>query len=237
MNILQYSGIGSLLFQFLTGVFEAQALAFTIPPEDEIVKEILTMELIVQLIEFIFYVYLVYLIFTNDVSKSVTSHRYIDWAITTPVMLISFIMFFKYLREPERKIRLFDSIQEESSNIIKVVLANACMLLFGFLAEQSIIDRSFGIAIGFIPFAYVFKILYAEYAKYTPLATNIFYFSFSIWSLYGVGATLPFIAKNTMYNILDFFAKNVYGLFLYFFLYSKRIQQDPKTLSEFPTLE
>jgi bacteriorhodopsin len=220
MNYLNISAYSSLGLQFLTGLFEARGLAFDVKQEDKIVKDVLTVELLVQLIEFIFYIYLVYLIFSNKVYDSVTSHRYFDWALTTPTMLVGFIVFFKYLKEPMRNIRWFESVKEEYVNILKIVIANGLMLLFGYLAELSIIDKYIGITLGFIPFAYVFKILYADYAKGNKLATNIFYVSFLVWSLYGVGAVLPFAAKNTVYNILDLFAKNGYGLFLYFYLQS-----------------
>ena len=41
---------------------------------------------------------------------------------------------------------------------------------------------------------------------------------FFVWSLYGVAALLGDKLKNISYNILDIFAKNFYGLFLYFFI-------------------
>lgn len=222
MNTLNASAIGSLVAQFITGLIEGKGLFFAVKPEDAIVQDVLAMELVVQSVEFLFYVYLVYLIVKNKVSRDVTSHRYIDWAITTPVMLVSFAIFFKYLREPERRgIRLFDSMKEERSNLIRIVLANAAMLLFGFLAERSFIPTGLGVALGFLPFVYAFKVLYLEYARHTRLGLQIFSFSFVVWALYGVGALLPFVQKNTLYNVLDLFAKNAYGLFLYFFLRSR----------------
>lgn len=215
---LNTSAFTSLGLQAITGIFEAQALFTNLRPEDLILKDILAMELIVQVIEFIFYTYLVYMIVSGHVSKAITSHRYVDWTITTPVMLVSFILFFKYLKNPTRGIRIFQSIKEEKTNIIKVVIANALMLLFGFLAERSIITPAIGITVGFIPFLYMFKIIYTDYAKDTAFAKLMYYVSFITWGLYGVAAALPFNPKNTMYNILDLFAKNAYGLFLYFFI-------------------
>jgi bacteriorhodopsin len=220
MNYLNASAFGSLGLQFATGIFEATGLFSKVRPEDEIVKDVLRVELIVQAIEFVFYVYLVYLIISNGLTNAITSHRYLDWALTTPTMLIGFVVFFKYLQNPKRNIRWFESVKEEQYTIFKIVLANGLMLLLGFLAERSIIDKYVGVTLGFIPFAYVFKTLYADYAKGNKLATNVFYASFVIWSLYGVGAVLPFAAKNTIYNILDLFAKNGYGLFLYFYIKS-----------------
>jgi bacteriorhodopsin len=46
-----------------------------------------------------------------------------------------------------------------------------------------------------------------------------------VWAIYGVAAVLPYHIKNTMYNILDIFAKNFFGIFLSYVLYkaSKQI--------------
>lgn len=133
-------------------------------------------------------------------------------------MLVSFIIFFKYLKNPEKKIRLWESIKEEKENIIKIVIANGFMLLFGLLGELGIINSCVGVAIGFIPFAYVFKLLYSKYVDSRNISNQIFYASFLIWGLYGVAAVLPFAPKNTFYNILDLILKNAYGLFLYFYI-------------------
>lgn len=215
---LNYSAFFSLLMQIITGFIEGKGLTININPENFILQDILLIELIVQVVEFIFYLYLVYLIVSNKVSSSITSHRYIDWSITTPMMLISFILFFKYLKNPKRNIRLFESIKEEKSNIIKILIANGLMLLFGFLAERSIINPYVGVTLGFLPFAYMFKILYSNYAKFNYISLILHYIFFFIWGFYGVAAVLPFATKNTVYNILDLFSKNAYGLFLYYYI-------------------
>jgi hypothetical protein len=226
MNSLNASAIGSLLVQLVTGLVEGSGLFFKIDPQDLIVQEILGLELLVQTVEFFFYLYLVYLIVGKKVTSVVTSHRYIDWVITTPTMLVSFALFFKYLREPQRNIRLAESAREEQSNLIKLVIANTLMLLLGFLAELSIIPTGAGVVLGFLPFAYAFNLLYSEYARHTRTGTALFGFSFVVWALYGVAAFLPFVQKNTMYNVLDVFAKNAYGLFLYFFLQGRQKAED-----------
>jgi bacteriorhodopsin len=218
MSILNISAFISLIVQFITGLVESTGLYTRIDEKDKILQDILLMELIVQSIEFIFYMYLVYKILNGFIIKDITLHRYVDWFITTPTMLISFVLFFKYLKDKERNIRFFESINEEKTNIIKLVLANALMLLLGFLGELNIINKYIGVTLGFLPFAYVFKILYSEYAKHTELAKKLFYLFFGIWGMYGVAAVLPFEQKNTAYNILDLFAKNFYGLFLYAFI-------------------
>lgn len=219
MNLLNTSAIGSLLIQLITGILEGTGLTYNVKPTDKVVQEVLAMELVVQIVEFIFYCYLVYRILIGDVSKNITSHRYFDWLLTTPVMLVSFIVFFKYLNNPKRKTTLLQSLKEEQTNIIKIVLANAFMLLFGYLGEIGLIDNCLGIALGFIPFAYVFKLLYT-YTGTNIISNTLFYIMFIIWGLYGVAAVLPFESKNTFYNILDLFAKNAYGLYLYYYVRS-----------------
>jgi bacteriorhodopsin len=220
MDLVAISGVGSIFVQLVTGIIEASGLFLDVKPADEIVKGILAMELTVQVIEFMFYSYLVYMILTKHVDNNITSHRYIDWAISTPVMLISFVLFFKYRRDPTRKIGLLDSIKEERETLIKIVIANSLMLLFGFLSERGIINITLGVTLGFLPFLYIFYILYNKYVKKVETVKPLFYSILSVWSLYGVAAYLPFIPKNTMYNILDLFSKNAYGIYLYIYLRS-----------------
>lgn len=222
MDTVKSTALLSVTLQFITGLIESTGLFFQVPEKDLIVKDILTMELLVQAIEFMFYLYLVYLIFSNKLHRNITSHRYLDWFITTPVMLVGFITLFKYLKDPNRNIRLFESIQEEWSNILKITTANATMLGFGLASELSLIDTTAGVTVGFLPFAYIFSLLHSEYAKFTTLSLTLYYFIFIIWGGYGIAAFLPFASKNSAYNILDLLAKNVYGLFLVGFLYFKQ---------------
>lgn len=218
MSTLALSALGSLGLQAITGIIEAHGLVLNVKPTEKIVQDILAMELFVQSIEFIFYTYLVYMLLTHNVDKYITSHRYVDWAITTPFMLVSFVLFFKYLGNPDMGISFWESIEEEKSDLIKIVAANALMLLLGFLAERGIINTTFGVSVGFIPFIYVFHLLYTKYVKDNDSAKILYYFILTVWSLYGVAAFLPFVPKNTMYNILDLFSKNAYGIFLYIYL-------------------
>jgi bacteriorhodopsin len=43
---------------------------------------------------------------------------------------------------------------------------------------------------------------------------KIYTYFLVFWSLYGVVAVLPYTLKNTIYNVLDLFSKNFFGLFL-----------------------
>lgn len=227
MAFVKESAIASLVIQLITGLVEYTGLWFPIPQKHEIVKDILKLELIVQAIEFVFYSFLVYKILTNTLTQTITSQRYLDWAITTPTMLVNFALFFKYLKFPDQIQTFWGSLSEEWTTLIPILIANGLMLLFGYLAELGIIRTAVSVSIGFIPFAYIFKQLYANYVADDLTSLLLFYFVFFVWSLYGVAATLPFALKNTFYNILDLFSKNAYGLFLYFYL--RKVSQETET--------
>jgi bacteriorhodopsin len=228
MNILNISAFASLFVQVVTGGIEAVGLTYKVRPEDEILKDILLSELIVQFVEFLFYCYLVYKIVFQRISSAITSQRYIDWSITTPIMLINFAIFFIYLdkknnKESNKKLDYSEIIKQEKVPFLLLVVANALMLLFGYLGEIGILNNPLSTAIGFIPFAFIFKQLYSRYVGKDLVSLITFYAIFLIWALYGVAAVLPFALKNTFYNILDLFSKNAFGLFLFFFLRQLRI--------------
>lgn len=225
MNLLTISSYSSLIIQFVTGIVGISGINYKLDKKDEILKSALKLETLVQLVEFIFYVYLVYSIHNKIVPNNITSIRYFDWMITTPTMLLSTIIYLKYNEEKKKNktIELFDLLKSEKNNILKILFANWMMLLFGYLGEINVIDIKYTTPIGFIFFAYMFKLLYSNYAVKTEEGLKLYWPMFFIWSLYGVAAVFDFNIKNTSYNILDIFAKNFYGIFLFFLIKSKSI--------------
>lgn len=206
----------SLILQIITGIVSLHGFFVKIPKKDNILKDILGMETIVQFIEFGFYIWMSLALLNVE---RMASRRYIDWVITTPVMLISTIIFMKYNFYKEKnkeRFTLKEFFQDDRDNVIKLVLYNLGMLVFGYLGENNIIPKYLGIIIGFIFFFLAFKLIYTEYAIDTNIGKKLFYFMFIIWSLYGVVAIMPPNIKNTSYNILDIIAKNFYGLFIYY---------------------
>jgi hypothetical protein len=97
------------------------------------------------------------------------------------------------------------------------------MLIFGLIGEFGYLSPYVSTALGFIPFVLNFK-----YIKETFLPSDkdktkniIFYWFVFFWSLYGVFAVMSYTTKNTGYNILDIFAKNFFGLFLAYAVWSR----------------
>lgn len=225
MNLLNISSYLSLVIQFLTGVYSIKGLTYELDKKDKILQSALKLESIVQLIEFIFYLYLVYSIHNNILSNNITSIRYFDWFITTPTMLVSTIIYLKYKEEIllGKSLDFFELIKSEKNNILKILIGNWLMLLFGYLGEINFIDIKYTTPIGFIFFAYVFKLLYSNYAIKSYDGLILYWPMFIFWSLYGVAAVFNFENKNISYNILDIFSKNFFGIFLYWLIKSKAI--------------
>jgi bacteriorhodopsin len=206
----------SLIVQIIIGVVSLHGFFVNIPEKDIILKDILGMETVVQFVELFFYIWIAFAVVSV---KDMASRRYIDWFITTPVMLISTIIFMKYNEIKglgEETFTIKDFFEENKVNIIAIVLLNLGMLLFGYLGEINILPKEISVSIGFIFFLASFYIIYKDYAVKTDMGKKLFYFMFTIWSLYGIAAVAPPDIKNTSYNILDIIAKNFYGLFIYY---------------------
>lgn len=221
-NIFYNSLIVSVIVQILTGGLEIYSLFIKVPKEFSLIRQLLVLEVAVQIVEGLFYVWLVYNI--SNVSN-ITPKRYIDWSITTPTMLITLIFYLIYSYHREKgdtsKLDFFRLLSENSSNITYILLLNWLMLIFGYLGEANILPTITGVMLGFIPFLLYYLIIYTNYVR-NQTGFNLFLYFFVFWSLYGVVALLPYYIKNAFYNILDLFAKNFFGLFLsYIILYGK----------------
>lgn len=240
-KILAYSVIISLVVQIITGAVGIHGLLIPLEKEDTILWEILLMEMVVQIIEFIFYIWLsvgLYQYTTNKKSNfalfDITKRRYIDWFITTPTMLLSTIIFLRYLEykekinkekinkenfettnEQHQTLEFIPFVKQHQTFILYMILLNAGMLIFGYLGEIHYLHLTWSISIGFIFLLLNFYLIYKEFGMKSKIGIVLFAFMFFIWSLYGVAAMLPFYYKNISYNILDVFAKNFFGIFIY----------------------
>ena len=211
----------SIIVQIITGIIEIAAFFVKVPAIYLLIRQLLILELVVQVIEGGFYFWLAYN-FTKIIN--VTPKRYIDWAITTPTMLITLMLYLIYLNKSiENKtseLDFFTLLKENSNTIIPVVVLNWLMLLFGYLGEMKIIPVLLGVFLGFIPFLIYYYIIYVNYVTEHTSGYMLFWYFFFFWSLYGVVAVLPYYIKNSFYNILDLFAKNFFGLFLSYIIFS-----------------
>ena len=228
-SLLHSSLLFSIAVQVLTGIIELAAFFVRTAPGMALIKQLLGLELAVQAIEGAFYVWLYKNIATV---KNITPKRYADWALTTPTMLITLVAYIIYLNAgtkavagtTQESLSLVQSLRENAAPIAQIVGLNWLMLLFGYLGEVNVIPLVAGVALGFLPFIAYFYIIYERFIRTTgevnPTSVNIYVYFLVFWSLYGVVAVLPYTIKNTIYNIIDLFSKNFFGLFLSYLIVS-----------------
>jgi bacteriorhodopsin len=237
MDIIKITAYLSLFVQIIVAVIDIVVLRMNIPKTLTLLKEVLIMELIVQLIEGIFYVWLVIsLVSIKTSKKNITAYRYYDWFLTTPTMLISLIFYFIYLKykstndiEKLKTETFFSTLINNKDNLVPIVLLNASMLAFGLLGEKRYLPIKLSVFLGFIPFLIYYYLIYKNYV--IQEYSSIFWYFFIVWAVYGIAALLPYYWKNSSYNILDLFAKNFFGLFLAYIIY-KGIKEENNKVNQ-----
>jgi bacteriorhodopsin len=226
MSSLLHSSLWfSIVVQLVTGVIELLALFVKTAPGMRLIKQLLGLEVAVQAVEGSFYAWLYYNI---DRVKNITPKRYADWAITTPTMLVTLIAYIIYLNAASSSdsLSLIQILRENAVPITQILALNWLMLLFGYLGEVGVIPLVAGVALGFVPFVAYFYIMYERFVANDAIHNNngislkMYAYFLVAWSLYGIVAVLPYALKNTIYNVLDLFSKNFFGLFLSYLIVS-----------------
>lgn len=223
-SLLKYSIDASLLIQIVTLLTNFFAFSIPLDKWDFALKQILGLETAVQIVELLFYGW--YRGHILQKMTDVTRFRYYDWFITTPTMLFSTASYYGYLdsKESEQKepFSVWTFFQENANWVWLMFFMNALMLLFGYLQEIGMISIVASSLFGYLGLLGSFGILYKQFVSKTPQQQGLFWFMFSVWSLYGIAAMFPSVPKNISYNILDIFAKNFYGLFLSYLIYQRQ---------------
>ena len=144
--------------------------------------------------------------------------RYVDWMITTPIMLLVLVLAFKYNAGSKDPIRFMD--------FVLILVLNYGMLGTGYLGEKGIIRKLNANIVGFVFFGLLYGFMYNKYLlkmKNGNNSTNqLLYLCFLVlWAFYGIFYLMKESIKNTGYNILDLFSKCFVGI--YFWTYSSKI--------------
>jgi bacteriorhodopsin len=172
------------------------------------VRHIFNLETAISLIAGYFYSVFVTKINVDRIDYSdISKMRYVDWAITTPIMLLVLVLV------------LGQNINQSVKFIfyLTLVLLNYSMLAIGYLGEINILPKLYASIIGFIPFFIVFYLIYLTFIKnHNSLANKVmFYLYVTIWALYGIVYLFDEELKNICFNILDLTAKCFVGLGLW----------------------
>ena len=175
--------------------------------KNQVIRNVLNLETCISIVGAYFYNMFIQRIANHE---DITTLRYMDWAITTPMMLISLILTIQI---------------NYALNFIPILKAlvvltlNYAMLLCGYLGETGILNKLYANAIGFIFFIGLFSYIYKTFMKKYVRASMVIFISYVvIWSMYGIVYFLPYDEKMLGYNSLDLIAKCLVGitLWLYF---------------------
>ena len=180
------------------------------------VRHILNLESAISLCAGYFYsIFISKIESTTEIDwAKLTIYRYVDWSITTPMMLLALCLV------------LSNNIGVTVNVVtyISIILLNYLMLGIGFVGETGGYPREFCAIIGFIPFILMFWLIYATFVKpKKSMANNVLFGMYLlVWSLYGVVYLLGEEEKNMATNVLDMIAKCLIGLGLWVY-YTKII--------------
>lgn len=136
--------------------------------------------------------------------NEITVLRYVDWAMTTPLMLLVLAMFLSNHVKKELKLSL----------LLAIFGLNYAMLYAGYLGEVGQLERWTAWGIGFAAFFGMFGLLYNAFLTIKCHLSNYIIFSIfvGLWSLYGAFYLADEVTKNVGMNMLDLFAKCFVGI-------------------------
>jgi len=139
--------------------------------------------------------------------KSITKTRYMDWTITTPLMLLTLCLVLGHNIGKSLRLSIYTLI----------IIMNFSMLGIGYLGEVNHWDKLITSLLGFIPFFAMFIIIFTQFVmpKYR-LDNYILYGLFLfLWGMYGIVYLLNEEYKNIGFNILDLVSKCFVGIGLW----------------------
>lgn len=143
---------------------------------------------------------------TEEQHASIIRTRYIDWSITTPIMLLVLLMVL---------VRNDATTTIPFAKYAVILVLNYAMLGLGFLGETGHIPLLASNAAGFLSFAGMFTYIYRNFVRAQFDDKLVFWLFASVWSLYGVSQLLHPMSRNLAYNGLDLVAKCFVGIFLW----------------------
>jgi bacteriorhodopsin len=218
-NLLVNSLYFSLFIQVLSTAIGFFGLTLKVDPADQILITAVGLETIVSSIQLTFYLWYTY--HFKEVVEA-TFYRYHDWMITTPIMLLTTILYFDYNNKPDEKKTLQSFWDEHQKDILIIFAFNAMMLFFGYLYEIGSLDLFTSNSMGFVGLIGSFFIIYNSFVSNNLSANLPLFIAMSgIWGSYGLAATLSPGWKNLSYNLIDTLSKNFYGIYLTYVAYQK----------------
>lgn len=182
--------------------------------KNDIVRHIMNLETCISIVAAFFYSLFVKSIEKESIDyDEINKLRYVDWAITTPIMLFVLCMVLAYEKKTDFTISVFFTI----------MLLDFAMLGIGYLGEIEQIKREWGLIGGFVFFCIMYWFIWIHYGDTgTFVGALTFWVFVAVWAFYGIAYMLPVETKNIAYNGLDLVAKCFVGLFFWMY-YSRSV--------------
>lgn len=187
---------------FLTGLTLITFIEAIRTPSQKL-RNILNLETTVSCVAALFYAYFLQKIDEGTLTlDKVTPYRYLDWIITTPILLLVLMIFFK--------------TPVHLTTFLAAALLNYAMLFAGYMGETGKISRVKGSVFGFTFFTGMILLLATTYGGSLNQIQWLIFTAFAVvWTGYGVVYWLDEEKKNIAYNTLDVIAKVFFGLFIW----------------------
>lgn len=145
----------------------------------------------------------------------ITQTRYIDWCITTPMMLLTLCIVLGMNTNVKVKLPI----------ILTIIALNYFMLYVGYLGESKQMGRFMAMVLGFIAFFAMFSVIFITFVSPKYLLDNYILYGLYlfVWGIYGIAYMMKEDYKNIMMNILDCTSKCLIGLGLWLY-YTKIVR-------------
>lgn len=176
---------------------------------DSKIRNILNLETCISVVAAFFYGKFVGMFENKDEEvdyAKINFTRYLDWSITTPIMLLVLVLALLY----NNKAGPFNFY-----SFLAVLALNYGMLGSGYLGELQMFDKTVANAIGFVFFIGLYYFIYSNYVG-KNFDNKILFWAFVIlWSIYGLAYFMGDLEKNVVYNVLDLLSKCFVGIFFW----------------------
>ncbi len=143
--------------------------------------------------------------------NKIINYRYIDWSLTTPILLLTLLLFIQYLNNKTVNFWYY----------LIVFILNYTMLLFGYLGETGKLNKRVGLFFGFIFYILMILFIYIKFIinNKSDMINKLFIIFVIIWGSYGLIYLLDNEIKNHTYNHQDIVAKGLFSTFIWFYYY------------------
>ena len=180
------------------------------------IKHALISETAVNIIASVTYYYFIKYLYAEKLKiENVTSIRYLDWAFTTPLLLVSFVLFAAYTENPgQPPVKGWGPLGY-------LVILDLGMLALGYMGETKRWNYYISFFLSFGCYAGIMYFIYTEYidpggdGDFQSENYVLFLLFALIWGAYGLCYLLPTREKNIGYNILDLISKAGFGVFIW----------------------